>query len=119
MRSFVAPWSQAGDQVQIRSGFVPGTLPLRVTAPIQRPFAIQNLSDFYPITGRRSMQSFPLSTVAATAISSIAYKVRKPHEPSFSGEKTKNLSRSFFLGVGLLRLLLHRRAVYLLKLRSV
>jgi hypothetical protein len=63
---------------------VPGTLPLRVTAPIQRPFAIQDLSDFYPITGRRLMQSFPLSTVAATAISSIAnprYHSAVNHDP--------------------------------------
>jgi hypothetical protein len=78
------PRSQARDQVQVRSGFVPGTLPLRVTAPIQRPFAIQDLSDFHPITGRRLMQSFPLSTVAATAISSIANPRRHPavnHDP--------------------------------------
>jgi hypothetical protein len=52
--------------------------PLRATSAIQRPFAIQDLSDFYPITGRRLMQSFPLSTVAATAISSIANPRRHP-----------------------------------------
>jgi hypothetical protein len=84
MRSFVTSVSQARDQVQIRSGFGPSALPLRATSPIQRPFAIQDLSDYYPITGRRRMQSFPLSTVAATAISSIANPRRHPavnHDP--------------------------------------
>jgi hypothetical protein len=77
------------DQVQTRSGFVPDTsaLPLRATAPIQRPFAIQDLPGFYPITGRRMMQIFPLSTAAAaaaTAISSIVNPRRHPavnHDP--------------------------------------
>jgi hypothetical protein len=47
-------------------------------------FAIQDLPDFYPITGRRLVQSFPLSTAAATAISSIANPRRHPavnHDP--------------------------------------
>jgi hypothetical protein len=63
---------------------VPSALPLRATSPIQRPFAIQDLSGYYPITGRRPMQSFPLSTAAVTAISSIANPRRQPavnHDP--------------------------------------
>jgi hypothetical protein len=85
------PRSQARDQVQIRSGFGPSALPLRATSPIQRPFAIHDLSDYYPITGRRLMQSFPLSTVAATAISSIANPRRHPavnHDPAPCGRWT-------------------------------
>jgi hypothetical protein len=41
------------------------------------------------------------------------------HEPSFSGETPKNLRRSFFFGLGCCGCYVHRRAVYLLKLRSV
>jgi hypothetical protein len=64
MRSFVTsvPGSRSSPGPVSRSGPVPSALPLRATSPIQRPFAIHDLSGFYPITGRRLMQSFPLST---------------------------------------------------------
>jgi hypothetical protein len=64
MRSFVTSVSgprSSPDPVRVCAQC--SALPLRVTAPIQRPFAfaIQDLSGFYPITGRRLMQSFCLA----------------------------------------------------------
>jgi hypothetical protein len=80
---------------------VPSTLPLRVTAPIQRPFAIQDLSDFCPITGRRLMQSFGLaSTVAATAMhlldrqsTSPSRRQRQPRPTTAAGRTLRRARR--------------------------